>query len=275
MPSTSATTRKAHFIEIMKRRILSGELKPGDRIPPERDLAAELGLSRGSLNQGMLDLAQMGFLRVIPRKGVFVAEYVKSATPETIASIRSYDPTFLDRSLFMDLMDLRILIERECTRLACANLTPESLALLQAHTDAIFAADDEKVPEAVYLYHKCLTEISRNVTYAMVFQSFEKMIRNLIREHYKSQEELDLSILKFEMLTAAISRRDAYVADMALLSILNQASDDLGKQQISITDFTYSTSFNSCKSQSRLYRPSSESTPRLRPGGSSPCSSNS
>ncbi len=100
MPSTNETNRKAYFIEIMKRRILSGELKPGDRIPPERELAAELGISRGSVNQGMLDLARMGFLRIVPRKGAFVAEYVKSATPETLASIMSYDSALLDRSLF-------------------------------------------------------------------------------------------------------------------------------------------------------------------------------
>ena len=56
MPSTNETNRKAYFIEIMKRRILSGELKPGDRIPPERELAAELGISRGSVNQECLIL---------------------------------------------------------------------------------------------------------------------------------------------------------------------------------------------------------------------------
>lgn len=228
MSTAEEKNRKASFIEAMKRRILSGELKPGDRVPPERELALQLGISRGSVNQGMLDLARMGFLRIVPRKGAYVAEYVKSATPETLASIMSYDSALLDRSLFKDLMDLRILIERECTRLACANLTSESLALLQAHTDAIYAADDEKAPEAVYLYHKCLTEISQNVAYSMVFQSFEKMIRNLIREHYKSREEFTSSIPKFQMLTAAISRRDAYAADIVLLSLLGQASDYLG-----------------------------------------------
>lgn len=228
MSTAEEKNRKASFIETMKRRILSGELKPGDRVPPERELALQLGISRGSVNQGMLDLARMGFLRIVPRKGAYVAEYVKSATPETLASIMSYDSALLDRSLFKDLMDLRILIERECTRLACANLTSESLALLQAHTDAIYAADDEKAPEAVYLYHKSLTEISQNVAYSMVFQSFEKMIRNLIREHYKSREEFTSSIPKFQMLTAAISRRDAYAADIVLLSLLGQASDYLG-----------------------------------------------
>ena len=91
-----------------------------------------------------------------------------------------------------------------------------------------YAADDAQAAEAVYLYHKCLTEISGNLAYAMVFQSFEKMIRNLIREHYKNREELRLSIPKFQLLTAAIARRDAYEADMCMLSILGRASDYLG-----------------------------------------------
>ena len=101
------------------------------------------------------------------------------------------------------------------------------MALLQSHTEAVYAADDEKAPEAVYLYHKCLTEISQNAAYSMVFQSFEKMIRNLIQEHYRNREELAASLPKFEILTAAISRRDAYAADMVLLSLLGQASDYL------------------------------------------------
>ena len=69
MQTGERKNRKLSFIEIMKKQILSGERKPGDRLPPERELAAQLGFSRGSVNQGMLDLARMGFLRIVPRKG--------------------------------------------------------------------------------------------------------------------------------------------------------------------------------------------------------------
>lgn len=61
MPAEENKNRRTSFMEIMKNRILSGELKPGDRLPPERELAEQLGFSRGSVNQGMLDLARMGF----------------------------------------------------------------------------------------------------------------------------------------------------------------------------------------------------------------------
>ena len=213
---------KANFINAMQAKILSGELKPGDRLPPERELAQQMGISRGSVNQGILDMERMGFLRIVPRKGTFVAEYVRRATPETLSAIMSYDS-----ALIGDLMDLRILVERECTRLACARLTPESLRLLQAHADAIYAAGEDEAAEAVYAYHKCLTEISGNAAYAMVFQSFEKMIRNLIREHYKNASELTRSLPKFTLLTEAVARRDAFEADRCILSVLEQASDYL------------------------------------------------
>ena len=227
MRTDDSKSLKAGFVEIMEAKIFSGELKPGDRLPPERELALQLGISRGSVNQGILDMERMGFLRIVPRKGTFVAEYVRRATPETLSAIMSYDSALIDSTLFRDLMDLRILVERECTRLACARLTPESLRLLQAHADAIYAAGEDEAAEAVYAYHKCLTEISGNAAYAMVFQSFEKMIRNLIREHYKNASELTRSLPKFTLLTEAVARRDAFEADRCILSVLEQASDYL------------------------------------------------
>lgn len=227
MQNTDGKNLKASFVEHIKMQILSGELKPGDRLPPERELALQVGISRGSVNQGILDLERMGFLRIIPRKGTFVAEYVNNATPETLSAIMSYDSTYIDGALFRDFMALRILIERECTRLACANLTDETLRILQAHTDAIYAADDAEMPEAVYLFHKCITEISGNKAYAMVYKSFEKMLRALITEHYANHAELSVSLPKFGQLTAAIARRDVMDADHCILSILAQASDYL------------------------------------------------
>ena len=55
------------------------------------------------------------------------------------------------------------------------------------------------------------------------------MIRNLIREHYSDRDELKKSLPKFELLTAAIARRDAFEADRYILSILSQASDYLNE----------------------------------------------
>ena len=174
-------------------------------------------------------MARMGFLRIVPRRGTFVADYVRNATPETLAAIMSYDSALVDSALFKDLMELRILVERECTRLACANLTPESLETLQKRLAAVLAASDEDAAEEVYLFHKCITEISGNAAYAIVFQSFEKLIRNLIKEYYKDPAELRGSLPKLGQMTEAIARRDAMEADCCMLMIHAQASDYLNR----------------------------------------------
>ena len=51
MQAKDSKNRKAEFIHLMQAKILSGELKPGDRLPPERELALQVGISRGSVNQ--------------------------------------------------------------------------------------------------------------------------------------------------------------------------------------------------------------------------------
>ena len=216
---------KGSFIEEIKSRILSGSLKPGERLPSERELAKEAGISRGSVNQGILDLERMGFLRIVPRKGTFVSEYGKNVTPETLAAIMNYDSAAFDSNIFSDFMDLRILIEKECVRLICINPDDEKKRLLVEATENLFSSSDSV--EAVYQYHRCLADLSENTAYTLVFQSFCNMIRNLISEHYKNSDEAEKSLPKFRKLTSAIINGDATEAERCLLSLLGSASEYL------------------------------------------------
>lgn len=92
-------TIKGNFIETLKSKILSGQLKPGDRLPPEREIAKEIGISRGSVNQAIVELDRIGFLRIMPRQGTYVAEFSNNATPETLSAIMSYDSTAINSQL--------------------------------------------------------------------------------------------------------------------------------------------------------------------------------
>lgn len=225
-------TLKERLVNTMKSRILSGALKPGDRLQPERVLAEEFGISRGSVNQGILDLERMGFLRIVPRKGAFVAEYVKNATPETLSAVMSYDSTLIDSALFRDLMDMRILIELECTRLACRNINTEALKILSECTAAIYNAQEDELVDAIYDFHRSVAAISGNAAYSMVFQSFEKMLRNLIRTHYSDKNELKKCLPMYHELAAALSVGDAAEAETLMARILKRASDYLNAMLI-------------------------------------------
>lgn len=224
---TGSNILKNSFRETMQSRILSGELKPGDRLPAERELAKEMGISRGSVNQGILDLERMGFLRVVPRKGTYVAEYVRNATPQTLAAIMSHDSALVDGDLFRDLMSMRILIERECVRLACRNMNESNMQTLESAASKVAAASYDALVDALYDYHHTLVDISGNAAYALIFQSFELMLRNMIRVHYKSEHELRRGLPLYEQLSSSIENRNEEEADRLILSILTQASDYL------------------------------------------------
>lgn len=218
---------KKSFVDEMQSRILSGHLKPGDRLPPERELADTLGISRGSVNQGILDLERMGFLRVVPRKGTFVADYIKNATPLTIAAIMNYDSTLYDAELFRGFMDFRILVERECVRLACLHMDERSGNLLDELTERIYAAEGEELTDALYRFHYSITRLSGNPAYTIVFQSFELLLRNMIEAHYSNRNELQKCLPLYNRLADALRRGETKEADVYLLQILGMASDYL------------------------------------------------
>lgn len=218
---------KETFVNSLRDRILSGKLKPGDRLPPERELAAKMGISRGSVNQGILDMERAGFLKVIPRKGTFVAQYINEATPQTMAAIMSYDSALIDPRLFRDLMDMRVLIELECVRLACKRMGHGQAEELELVTERLYRATAEELAGALYAYHLCLVRLSNNAAYSMIFQSFEKMLKNLFTAHYSTSFETDRCLPMYGRLTSYILLGDATGAEKQLAEILTVASDYL------------------------------------------------
>ncbi len=87
----SSPSLRELFVEQVQHMILSGKLKIGEKLPPERQLAEEMQVSRAVVNGGIADLQRMGFLIVKPRSGTYVADYRRRGTIETLLSIMKYN----------------------------------------------------------------------------------------------------------------------------------------------------------------------------------------
>ncbi len=164
-------------------KIISGDLQPGDRLPPERVLARQMGISRSSVNQAILRLANMGLLEIQPRRGTVVRDYRKHPTPQALAAVMNYGSSELDRDLFNNLMDFRLLIDSECARLACRNADEDTLKELTALIDS-FAGGKGDPAENLFQFHLLLSQASGNVIYSMMYSAFEPLLRTLISRHY-------------------------------------------------------------------------------------------
>lgn len=87
---TVPSVRKA-FVQAIEDKILSGELKVGDRLPAARQLCTEMGVSLTIVNAGMSELAAKGFVEIKPRHGTFVADYRMQGTTETMVAMMRFN----------------------------------------------------------------------------------------------------------------------------------------------------------------------------------------
>jgi DNA-binding FadR family transcriptional regulator len=120
----------------LQRYLLAHDLRPGDRLGTEQELAAEFGVSRPTLREGLRLLAGSHLIRAAtgPGGGIFVAstpnEGLSRHLSESIATMLENDTVSLD-----ELVDARILLEVPLAGRAAANATPETDSELQAAID--------------------------------------------------------------------------------------------------------------------------------------------
>ena len=87
---TENRSERERFLDRMLKEILSGQRKPGDRLPTESELAEQYGLRKTNVHLGLQELERLGFLRVVPRHATYVAPYWEQANLETLAAIMTH-----------------------------------------------------------------------------------------------------------------------------------------------------------------------------------------
>ncbi len=210
----------------MQQKIFSGEYQVGQQLPPERELAAELGVSRSLVNTGILELANQGFIRIIPRQGSIIADYKKNGTLQVLSALMNCDSFRLEYPLFCNLIDLRILIECECARLVSLHATAEELDTLHLLTQRMKAAANPiDAAEPMVRFHDLITQYSGNAVYAMTYKSFESAIARLIRQHLILSPDIQKSAKLHESIVSSLIARDSEASAQNIrLCILNGAN---------------------------------------------------
>jgi DNA-binding FadR family transcriptional regulator len=209
-------------VQAILSKILSGELKPGDRLPAERELADAMGISRSSVNHGIMELENMGFLTITPRRGTIVNDYRARPTPQSLAAVMRYSSVEMEQSLFSDLMATRLLIEGACARLACSNIYDSTFEKMTVLVDEL-AREPEDPTDILYRFHYLLTAASGNSIYSMIYRGFETVLCTLIRQHYSMRaEDIKESVRLHRLLLEAIKTRDADAAENLARRIITQ-----------------------------------------------------
>ena len=196
------------FIQQLEGAILSGQLKPGDRLPTERELADTMHISKTVVHEGLRELHRLGFLDIASRRGVTVADYAQTGSLETLRAIMDFHGGLPDAKTAGSILQLRYYLEGPAMEELAARHTPADMAALQAlQRQAEQAAQEgtDALAEALFRYHRGITFLSGNTITPLLFNAFKKVNLEFWSGYIRSvgREESLRTLARFTDLIAA------------------------------------------------------------------------
>ena len=176
----SAPSLKELFVCQIRENILSGQLSVGTRLPPEREIAQQMQVSRAVVNSGLSELERQGFLEIRPRQGVFVADYGRNGNISTLNAIMEYHSETLGRAEIRSILEVRRALEHLATDAAIRKATDEDmdrLLLLAANVEASGSVGE--TIEAAFNFHHELAVVGKNSILPLIYISFKPIVSQL------------------------------------------------------------------------------------------------
>jgi fatty acid metabolism transcriptional regulator FadR len=195
--------------------IVGGDYQPGDTLPPERDLADQLGVNRSSIREAMLRLEAWGLVEIKHGAGARVANFLSTAglqlLPFLLAPGGQLDPKWL-----IDLLELRVLLLGWTASQATLRADPEAILELEQILEEIEAADAvSKVQELDFDFFEKLVELTDNRVLSLVSNAIKKVYLQH-RELFSAMYLNGLDTSFHQQTLKAIRKKDATKAGKAM-----------------------------------------------------------
>lgn len=214
--------------------ILRGILRPGERLPSERELAERMGVSRPSLRDAVSALQDRGLLGTRAGSGVYVAETLGSAFPEALVDLfAAHDEAVFDYIAFR--RDMEGLAAERATRLG----SDTDLQVIDTVFAKMEAVHDKRNPaEEAQLdaeFHLAIIEASHNVVMLHMMRAMFRMLREGVFYNrqimFKQRTTRDDLLDQHRAINSAIQSRDGVAARAAVEAHLSYVETSLADKQ--------------------------------------------
>jgi DNA-binding FadR family transcriptional regulator len=211
------------FVIRFEELILSGKFKIGQKLPSERELAFQLGVSRPVVHEGLVELAARGLVSLKPRVGAVVSDYRKEGSVTLLSSLIQYQKGILEPVLLESLLQMRLLMEPEFARFAALNRTEEQV--LEFHNIIKREADaplnhTQLVTNIDFEFHLQIALASGNAVYPLLLNSFRQVYTNLSGQFFKETHVIGTVHKYHRDLVRAIEARDEKRAASVMKAII-------------------------------------------------------
>ena len=217
------------IVDQIRLLMRQGQLKPGDRLPPERDLCERFGVSRVTVREALRMLESSGLveIRVGARGGAFVTAPSSDRVGEGLADLLT-----LSVISAADVTEVRMILEVGIVALVCERATEEDLADLEAicqRSEAALAAGDYSMDMSLE-FHVRVAQATHNPAIVMLVESFRgPILMSLQQAHEAAPEMGGLGTREHEQFIEAVQRRDPDTASKIMREHLERTAHRLGR----------------------------------------------
>ena len=173
-------TPRETIVHEIEAQIIRGKLKPGEKLPTERELGAKTGVSKSVVHFALIELERLGFVTIVPRQGVYTSDYSRTGNAETLTELLRYNGGQLTFKMSVELVELRNAIEGGALIRLAEKHTDEDLEKLRAVLRELKDARDRDlgIPEIAAIesrLHFLICELSGNDMFSLVMNSFSQI----------------------------------------------------------------------------------------------------
>lgn len=211
------------IVQRIHQLVLDEGLGPGDRLPPERELAAMLGVSRASISQALVALEVVGFVQVRHGDGIILTSSARN--PGLIDEFRAH------RDRLPAIIEARVALEVQLARLAAERRTDADLRALERALEFMAAEVDsgDRGAGGDERFHAALTAAGHSVLLARFMAEIAELVRETRLESLGQPGRSERSLEDHRRIAAAVRDGDgegaarlmgrhlSHVADVALL----------------------------------------------------------
>jgi GntR family transcriptional repressor for pyruvate dehydrogenase complex len=203
----------------LERLILDGAFLPGDKLPPERELAERFGVSRSAVREAIRALELKGFVEPRPGEGTLVRTPSLDSLLNPLASLLGQK-----RELVHELLEVRMMIEPPLAARAARNAGPEDIARL----DEILNRQKERVArhelaiEEDSEFHYTIARAAKNSVILKVLDMMMDILRESREQSLQVEGRRERSLAGHRRIFNAIKRRDPQAAEGAMRQHLTE-----------------------------------------------------
>ena len=206
----------------IERLISEGSLKPGDKLPSERELAEMFQVGRSSLRDGIRQLELLGLVEARHGEGTIVRDLSPESLVNPLASM-----LVRKRQLVAELLDVRKMLEPPLAARAATKASPEEIA----HLEDILRRQGEKVRRGELAieedseFHYNIAQAAKNSVVMKVLDVLMDLLRKTRERSLQVSGRLQRSFAGHRRILRAIKRRDASAAETAMRQHLEKIEE--------------------------------------------------